>query len=147
MLPDHLQIQRKVQKGKKCRQMLLLQFGGAFFSQNSTRFFSSSTRGCEPWQLVVECLYVFLHTGALRFMRKIIGQKDELYNHYITLGNLFEPVVNAVVDNKNRCNILKSASMEMFEFIQRVSSAAASALTCPWHCQRQNIPKRANILF
>ncbi|KAM3675789.1 LOW QUALITY PROTEIN: serine/threonine-protein phosphatase 4 regulatory subunit 3B-like [Ammospiza maritima maritima] len=57
--------------------------------------------------------------GALRFMRRIIGLKDELYNHYITLGNLFEPVVNAVLDNRNKCNLLKSASMELFEFIQK----------------------------
>ncbi|KAI1240394.1 hypothetical protein IHE44_0008814 [Lamprotornis superbus] len=55
---------------------------------------------------------------ALRFMRRIIGLKDELYNRYITLGNLFEPVVNAVLDNRNRCNLLNSALLEMFEFIQ-----------------------------
>lgn len=76
-------------------------------------------------------LNVFLHTGALRFMRKIIGMKDELYNRYITMGNLFEPVVNAVLDNRRRCNLLKSASLELFEFIQKVSAAAASALTYP----------------
>ncbi|NWX30157.1 P4R3B phosphatase, partial [Notiomystis cincta] len=61
----------------------------------------------------------FLALCALRFMRRIIGLKDEFYNRYITLGNLFEPVVNAVLDNRNRCNLFKSALMELFEFIQK----------------------------
>ncbi|NWV86307.1 P4R3B phosphatase, partial [Dasyornis broadbenti] len=61
----------------------------------------------------------FLALCSLRFMRKIVGMKDELYNRYITLGNLFEPVVNAVLDNGNRYNLIRSALMELFEFIQR----------------------------
>ncbi|KAM4904240.1 serine/threonine-protein phosphatase 4 regulatory subunit 3B-like [Sylvia borin] len=69
--------------------------------------------------VLMKSKHKFLVLSALRFMRKIIGLKDELYNRYITQGNLFEPVVNAVLDNGNRCNLLKSASMELFEFIQR----------------------------
>ncbi|XP_066036710.1 serine/threonine-protein phosphatase 4 regulatory subunit 3B-like, partial [Chamaea fasciata] len=69
--------------------------------------------------VLMKSKHKFLALSALRFMRKIIGLKDDLYNRYITLGNLFEPVVNAVLDNKDKCNLLKSASMEMFEFIQR----------------------------
>ncbi|NXK64981.1 P4R3B phosphatase, partial [Sylvietta virens] len=61
----------------------------------------------------------FLALCALRFMRRMIGLKDKLYNRYIARGNLFEPVVNAVLDNRNRCNLLKSASMELFEFIRK----------------------------
>ncbi|XP_068039130.1 serine/threonine-protein phosphatase 4 regulatory subunit 3B-like [Anomalospiza imberbis] len=73
----------------------------------------------EACQMVVECLNVFLHTAALRFMRRIIGLKDDIYNRYITLGNLLEPVVSAVLDNRNKCDLLKSASMELLEFIQK----------------------------
>ncbi|NXU35328.1 P4R3B phosphatase, partial [Drymodes brunneopygia] len=61
----------------------------------------------------------FLALSALRFMRRIIGLKDQLYNRYITLGKLFEPVVNAVLDNKNRSNMLQSALLELFEFIRK----------------------------
>ncbi|NXE35783.1 P4R3B phosphatase, partial [Ptilorrhoa leucosticta] len=68
--------------------------------------------------VLMKSKYKFLALCALRFMRRIIGLKDELYNRYITLGNLFEPVVNAVLDNRNRCNLLKSALMELFEFIR-----------------------------
>ncbi|NWV63499.1 P4R3B phosphatase, partial [Malurus elegans] len=68
--------------------------------------------------LLMKSKHKFLALCSLRFMRRIIGLKDELYNHYITLGNLFEPVVNAVLDNRNNCNLLKSALMELFEFIQ-----------------------------
>ncbi|NWY93846.1 P4R3B phosphatase, partial [Loxia curvirostra] len=69
--------------------------------------------------VLMKSKHKFLALCALRFMRRIIGLKDELYYHYITLGNLFEPVVNAVLDNRNKCNLLKSASMELFEFIQK----------------------------
>ncbi|XP_006085746.1 serine/threonine-protein phosphatase 4 regulatory subunit 3B-like [Myotis lucifugus] len=55
---------------------------------------------------------------ALRLMRKIIGLKDEVYNHYIIKGNLFEPVVNAFLDNGARYNMLNSAVIELFEYIK-----------------------------
>lgn len=62
----------------------------------------------------------FLRVGALRFMRRIIGLKDEFYNRYITKGNLFEPVINALLDNGTRYNLLNSAVIELFEFIRVV---------------------------
>lgn len=51
-------------------------------------------------------------------MRRIIGLKDEFYNRYITKGNLFEPVINALLDNGTRYNLLNSAVIELFEFIR-----------------------------
>ncbi|NXU11073.1 P4R3B phosphatase, partial [Pardalotus punctatus] len=68
--------------------------------------------------LLMKSKHKFLALCSLRFLRRIIGLKDEHFNQYITLGNLFEPVVNAVLDNRNRCNMLMSALMELFEFIQ-----------------------------
>ncbi|XP_067900998.1 serine/threonine-protein phosphatase 4 regulatory subunit 3B isoform X3 [Heterodontus francisci] len=62
--------------------------------------------------------HTFLALCALRFMRRIIGLKDEFYNRYITKGNLFEPVVNAFLDNGTRYNLLNSAIIELFEFIR-----------------------------
>uniref|UniRef100_A0A8C4E485 Serine/threonine-protein phosphatase 4 regulatory subunit 3 n=1 Tax=Dicentrarchus labrax TaxID=13489 RepID=A0A8C4E485_DICLA len=59
-----------------------------------------------------------LFQGALRFMRRIIGLKDEYYNRYIIKGNLFEPVINALLDNGTRYNLLNSAIIELFEFIK-----------------------------
>uniref|UniRef100_A0A8C9TYA2 Serine/threonine-protein phosphatase 4 regulatory subunit 3 n=1 Tax=Scleropages formosus TaxID=113540 RepID=A0A8C9TYA2_SCLFO len=56
--------------------------------------------------------------GALRFMRRIIGLKDDFYNRYIIKGNLFEPVINALLDNGTRYNLLNSAIIELFEFIK-----------------------------
>uniref|UniRef100_A0A674N5F0 Serine/threonine-protein phosphatase 4 regulatory subunit 3 n=1 Tax=Takifugu rubripes TaxID=31033 RepID=A0A674N5F0_TAKRU len=63
--------------------------------------------------------------GALRFMRRIIGLKDEYYNRYIIKGNLFEPVINALLDNGTRYNLLNSAIIELFEFIKVVSRICA----------------------
>uniref|UniRef100_A0A8C7V1J0 Serine/threonine-protein phosphatase 4 regulatory subunit 3 n=1 Tax=Oncorhynchus mykiss TaxID=8022 RepID=A0A8C7V1J0_ONCMY len=66
----------------------------------------------------VDCTDFCLLTGALRFMRRIIGQKDEYYNRYIVKGNLFEPVINTLLDNGTRYNLLNSAIIELFEFIK-----------------------------
>ncbi|XP_069464160.1 serine/threonine-protein phosphatase 4 regulatory subunit 3B isoform X2 [Ambystoma mexicanum] len=62
--------------------------------------------------------HTFLALCALRFMRRIIGLKDEFYNRYIVKGNLFEPVINALLDNGTRYNLLNSAVIELFEFIR-----------------------------
>ncbi|XP_059841956.1 serine/threonine-protein phosphatase 4 regulatory subunit 3 [Hypanus sabinus] len=62
--------------------------------------------------------HTFLALCALRFMRRIIGLKDEFYNRYIIKGNLFEPVINAFLDNGTRYNLLNSAIIELFEFIR-----------------------------
>ncbi|KFR06140.1 Serine/threonine-protein phosphatase 4 regulatory subunit 3B, partial [Opisthocomus hoazin] len=62
--------------------------------------------------------HTFLALCALRFMRRIIGLKDEFYNRYIIKGNLFEPVINALLDNGTRYNLLNSAVIELFEFIR-----------------------------
>lgn len=69
-------------------------------------------------RMAVNTILIFV--GALRFMRRIIGLKDEYYNRYIIKGNLFEPVINALLDNGTRYNLLNSAIIELFEFIKVV---------------------------
>jgi protein phosphatase-4 regulatory subunit 3 len=59
-----------------------------------------------------------LITGSLRFFRKIIGLKDEVYNRHIISSNLFAPVVEALQANNGRYNLLDSAIIELFEFIK-----------------------------
>ncbi|XP_064220192.1 serine/threonine-protein phosphatase 4 regulatory subunit 3B isoform X5 [Aotus nancymaae] len=68
--------------------------------------------------------HTFLALCALRFMRRIIGLKDEFYNRYITKGNLFEPVINALLDNGTRYNLLNSAVIELFEFIRVIQGSS-----------------------
>uniref|UniRef100_A0A4W4FMK7 Serine/threonine-protein phosphatase 4 regulatory subunit 3 n=1 Tax=Electrophorus electricus TaxID=8005 RepID=A0A4W4FMK7_ELEEL len=70
----------------------------------------------EERKVYSNCSYA--RVGALRFMRRIIGLKDEYYNRYIIKGNLFEPVINALLDNGTRYNLLNSAIIELFEFIK-----------------------------
>lgn len=59
-------------------------------------------------------------TGALRFMRRIIGLKDEFYNRYIMRNFLFEPVIKAFLNNGSRYNLMNSAIIEMFEYVRVV---------------------------
>ena len=51
-------------------------------------------------------------------MRKIIGLKDEFYTRHIIAGNLLAPVVDALIANNGRYNLLDSAVIELFEFIR-----------------------------
>lgn len=60
----------------------------------------------------------FLVLCALRFMRKIVGLKEEFYNRYIIKGNLFKPIINLLLRNGDRYNLLNSALIELFEFIR-----------------------------
>uniref|UniRef100_A0A452UA23 Protein phosphatase 4 regulatory subunit 3C n=1 Tax=Ursus maritimus TaxID=29073 RepID=A0A452UA23_URSMA len=68
--------------------------------------------------ILLNSKHTFLILCALRFMRRMIGLKDELYNCYIIKGNLFEPVVNALLGNGTRYNMLNSAVIELFEYIR-----------------------------
>lgn len=67
-------------------------------------------------------------------MRRIIGLKDEYYNRYIIKGNLFEPVINALLDNGTRYNLLNSAIIELFEFIKVVCKSTKATLTSLCFC-------------
>ncbi|KAL2768879.1 protein PPP4R3C [Daubentonia madagascariensis] len=68
--------------------------------------------------ILMNSKHTFLILCALRFMRRMIGLKDELYNRYIIKGNLFKPVVTALLDNGSRYNMLNSAIIELFEYIR-----------------------------
>lgn len=79
-----------------------------------------------------EILAFLSSPGALHFLRKIIGLKDELYTHYIIQGNLLAPLVQALLESGATSNLLHWAVLELFEFLRLVSSAAASAQTRLW---------------
>ncbi|XP_065220042.1 serine/threonine-protein phosphatase 4 regulatory subunit 3 [Planococcus citri] len=68
--------------------------------------------------ILMNSKHKFLVLYALRFMRKIIGLKDEFYYRYIIKGELFKPVIDSFLNNKGRYNLLDSAILEMFEFIK-----------------------------
>uniref|UniRef100_A0A671P0D6 Serine/threonine-protein phosphatase 4 regulatory subunit 3 n=1 Tax=Sinocyclocheilus anshuiensis TaxID=1608454 RepID=A0A671P0D6_9TELE len=72
--------------------------------------------------------------SALRFMRKIIGLKDEFYNRYIMRNFLFEPVVKAFLNNGSRYNLINSAIIEMFEYVrvEDVKSLTAHIIENYW---------------
>uniref|UniRef100_A0A5F8A6G4 Protein phosphatase 4 regulatory subunit 3B n=1 Tax=Macaca mulatta TaxID=9544 RepID=A0A5F8A6G4_MACMU len=95
-----------------CILLFILEEFTFYFMHSFTFHF----RRAYTLSLTYPLYYVLL--GALRFMRRIIGLKDEFYNRYITKGNLFEPVINALLDNGTRYNLLNSAVIELFEFIR-----------------------------
>ncbi|XP_064623783.1 serine/threonine-protein phosphatase 4 regulatory subunit 3-like [Lineus longissimus] len=68
--------------------------------------------------VLLKSKHAFLALSALRFMRKIIGLKDDFHNRYIIKGDLFLPVVEAFKANGKKYNLLNSAMIEMFEYIK-----------------------------
>lgn len=68
--------------------------------------------------VLMKSTHTFLVLGALRLLRKIIALKDEFYNRHIVKGNLFAPVVEALIRNNGRYNLLDSAILDLFEFIK-----------------------------
>ncbi|UYV82747.1 SMEK2 [Cordylochernes scorpioides] len=68
--------------------------------------------------ILMKSKHTFVVLSALRFMRKMVGLKDEFYNRYIVNGNLFEYIIEAFKANNGTYNLLDSAIIEMFEFIK-----------------------------
>uniref|UniRef100_A0A673K3R5 Serine/threonine-protein phosphatase 4 regulatory subunit 3 n=1 Tax=Sinocyclocheilus rhinocerous TaxID=307959 RepID=A0A673K3R5_9TELE len=104
------------------------------------RFFASfplhsAVHDTETWLLNLCTFHThFSYPGALRFMRKIIGLKDEFYNRYIMRNFLFEPVVKAFLNNGSRYNLINSAIIEMFEYVrvEDVKSLTAHIIENYW---------------
>ncbi|XP_070578172.1 serine/threonine-protein phosphatase 4 regulatory subunit 3A-like isoform X2 [Ptychodera flava] len=61
---------------------------------------------------------MFLVLSVVRFVRRIVSMKDEVYNRYLIKGELFAPIVDAFQANGKRYNLLNSAVLELFEFIR-----------------------------
>lgn len=68
--------------------------------------------------VLMKSQHKFLVLNSLRFLRRIVGLKDEFYNRYIVKGQLFDPVISAFKENGQRYNLLNSAIVELFEFIR-----------------------------
>lgn len=68
--------------------------------------------------VLLKSRHTFLVLCALRFMRRIIGLKEDFYIRYIIRGNLFQPIFDAFKQNGKRYNLLNSALLELFEFIK-----------------------------
>lgn len=68
--------------------------------------------------LLLKSRHRFLALCALRFMRKIVGMKDDFYYRYIIKGSLFKPVIEAFLANGSRYNLFNSAIIELFEFVK-----------------------------
>jgi len=70
------------------------------------------------------CVYVCLSVlllGALRFLRRMVGLKDDFYNRYIVKCDLLKPVTDAFVANGlTKYNLFNSAVIELFEFMLTV---------------------------
>ncbi|NWU80350.1 P4R3B phosphatase, partial [Onychorhynchus coronatus] len=79
--------------------------------------------------------HTFLAFGAFKFIKKIIGLKDELYNWYITQGNLLEPFLLAVLENGAMYQLLTSTVIELLEFIKLEDGKSLIGHLVDYFCQ------------
>lgn len=70
--------------------------------------------------LILNCFKTkfILFLGVVRFIRRLVGLKDEFYNRNILADNHFAPIIDAFLSNRGRYNLLDSAIIDIFEFIQ-----------------------------
>lgn len=64
----------------------------------------------------------FMGLCALRVIRKVVGQKDEVYSQYMCDKKVLDFVVEEFIANGDRYNLMNSAILELFDFIRIVST-------------------------
>jgi len=57
--------------------------------------------------------------SIIRFMRSIVGIKDDYYHRHIIKNNLMEPLIGVFKDNLQKYNLINSAILELFDYIRR----------------------------
>jgi protein phosphatase-4 regulatory subunit 3 len=67
------------------------------------------------------CPQKYMKLIALKWFRTCIGLQDDFHNGQITKNFLFEPILNIVYETMPRDNLLNSACLELFEYINRES--------------------------
>ncbi len=59
--------------------------------------------------------------AALKFFRNLVGLQDEFYYQQMIKVELFEPILDLVIETMPRDTLLNSACLEFFDFIKRES--------------------------
>lgn len=67
---------------------------------------------------LIKSRHKFLVLSVIRFFRRLIATKDNIYFELIINEDLFSPIIQVLKNNNGRYNLLDSAILEMFEFIQ-----------------------------
>jgi len=62
-----------------------------------------------------------LRLASLRFFRSCIAKNDDFYNRFLIKHDLLKSVVETVMEEKDKDNLLGSACLEFFEYIRAVS--------------------------
>ncbi|SCZ90217.1 BZ3500_MvSof-1268-A1-R1_Chr1-3g01846 [Microbotryum saponariae] len=63
-----------------------------------------------------------LRLAALRFFRACIQRNDDFYNRFLIKNDLFRPILDLAVSERDRDNLLGSACLDFFEFIKNVNA-------------------------
>jgi protein phosphatase-4 regulatory subunit 3 len=70
--------------------------------------------------------------AAIRFVRAVVGMKDDFYNRHLVKNHLFGPLLTLFEENGvTRTNLIHSAIIDLFEFIRAVSRCSVPWLPSP----------------
>lgn len=68
---------------------------------------------------LLSCPEKHLKLSALKYFRTCVGLHDQFHNRQIVNNNVMEPILDIVFETMPRDNLLNSACLEFFEFINR----------------------------
>ncbi|XP_065184140.1 serine/threonine-protein phosphatase 4 regulatory subunit 3-like [Sycon ciliatum] len=66
--------------------------------------------------VLTQSVHKHLALSAVRFVRQVLGQKDDALNNYIIRNDHLRPIVELLEKNRNY-NLTNSACVELFEFV------------------------------
>ncbi|NXM06465.1 P4R3B phosphatase, partial [Tyrannus savana] len=79
--------------------------------------------------------HTFLALNAFQFVNKVLGLRDEFYNHYIAQGNLLEPFLLALLENGAVYHLFIPTVIELLEFIKLEDGVSLSGYLVDNFCQ------------
>lgn len=68
---------------------------------------------------LLRCSSKHVKLTAVKYFRTCLGLQDEFYFQQVTNNHIFGPILDIVIENGSRDNLLNSACLEIFEFVRR----------------------------
>eukprot|EP01137_Pigoraptor_chileana_P021816 Opistho-2@85989 len=73
--------------------------------------------------------------SAIRFLRTVIGMRDEFYNRQIIKHSLLGPVMEVFVKHKDRYNLLNSAVLDLIVYVRQENIKSLVAHICETYAE------------
>lgn len=87
--------------------------------QFRSKFYIAGEAISEQIGKLLRCSSKHVKLTAVKYFRTCLGLQDEFYFQQVTDNHIFGPILDIVIENGSRDNLLNSACLEIFEFVRR----------------------------